>query len=224
MSEILDLDAVERLAASATPGPWSWNVNPRGHTVSLDGRGRGNEVVMGFRRWGMGGAQPTFRKCHESEGKVFHLLADVGDFLAPIDGREHHASWLQDIDQPDARFIAAARTLVPALTAELRAARERIAGLEADAARWRAVAPRMTAIDFNYACGDDQTEQVAIVFLPKGERWKLDAGLIADKLIAIDTARTATPRTESECPRCGQRTHPDDAHTCSPQGRAEEGA
>ena len=90
------------------------------------------------------------------------------------------------------------QTAIDALTAELRAARERIAGLEADAARWRAVAPRMTAIDFNYACGDDQTEQVAIVFLPKGERWKLDAGLIADKLIAIDAARTATPHTESE--------------------------
>jgi len=122
MSE-LDLDAAEAMCAAATPGPWEWRVNPTSRSFYLEGTPRtGNEFVMGFERWGMGSAQPTLRKWVDADcdGGGYHLLAKGVEFLKPIPGREHHASWAQTVDQPDAAFIAAARTLVPQLVARVR--------------------------------------------------------------------------------------------------------
>jgi hypothetical protein len=91
----LDLDAIEQRTNAATPGPWQWHISRR--TLDYRLQTAGWDVVMGFARWGRNSAQPEFN----------------------IDGLLHHGA---DLDQPhpDAEFIAAARTDVPALVAAVR--------------------------------------------------------------------------------------------------------
>jgi hypothetical protein len=87
-----------------TPGPWRWEINLRSKSIHLvGGKPRFDETVIDFSRWGMSGAKPTFR--------LNGLLVDAEKFAQPIKGREHHASWCQTLNHPDARLIAAAPDL-----------------------------------------------------------------------------------------------------------------
>jgi hypothetical protein len=62
--EILDADRLAGIIArdrAATPGPWGWFGNVDTYQLYLATRHSGRLFVMGFRRWGMRGAQPEFR-------------------------------------------------------------------------------------------------------------------------------------------------------------------
>jgi hypothetical protein len=117
----VDLDALEAAAKAATAGPWRWELNEKGKTISLEGgKPKFDMSVIRFRRYGMAGAMPEFQ--------VDGLMRPATDFAKVVPGREHHASWFKGIDHPDANYIAAASPdVILRLTAELRKARETIA-------------------------------------------------------------------------------------------------
>ena len=85
-----EIAALRALAEAATPGPWYWRNTGDAYLF-----GTRSKVVMAFRRMGMNSAQPVFRD------HTTNLLIDAGK--ANINAL------------PDAAFIAAARTAVPAL-------------------------------------------------------------------------------------------------------------
>lgn len=100
--------------SSHTPGPWRWELNLTSRVVQLcGGRPRFDKIVMDFKRWGMGSAAPRFQNPEHPH----RLMTRADEFAVPVDGREHHYQWFQDIDQPDARLIAAAPDLYAALAA-----------------------------------------------------------------------------------------------------------
>lgn len=57
----IDLTGARARLAAATPGPWRWYGDTETHTVYLATTHSGRYQVMGFRRWGMRGAQPEFQ-------------------------------------------------------------------------------------------------------------------------------------------------------------------
>ncbi len=93
----------ERVEA-ATPGPWQWEVNIEGKTVKLQGgRQRHDLTVIGFRRWGLNGAAPTFLRPNLRPGLQTCDRAET--YATPAPGRAHHADWFQSIAHPDAALI-----------------------------------------------------------------------------------------------------------------------
>lgn len=111
------MDELLKACDAATAGPWKWTVNKSTKHVRLDSRTKGWMTVMDFVRWGMGGAAPRF--C------VAGLMERCDDLSAAIPGEEHHASWDQRINHPDAEFIALARTALPAALRTLAAIRDK---------------------------------------------------------------------------------------------------
>ncbi|HEX5362379.1 MAG TPA: hypothetical protein VFW49_15035 [Fluviicoccus sp.] len=103
------MDASSKQATgSHTPGPWRWEFNEKHKTVSIvGGVPKFDLTVMDFERWGMGGAVPRFRDTAHDGMNVMHRLCDRPDWIAPVKGREHHASWFANVIHPDARRIVA---------------------------------------------------------------------------------------------------------------------
>lgn len=87
-----------------TPGPWEWRINLKSKVVSLVSVS-GGHWVMGFARYGMGGAAPEFIG---EDG----LLSRAECFAKPVPGREHHSHWFQTLDNPNAKLIASAPELL----------------------------------------------------------------------------------------------------------------
>lgn len=119
------LDELRELARAATPGPWRWD----GYASSFgEGRlriasfTRGRPIVMGFRRKGMGGAEPEF---WDRRGEGNPLAAGEWNPAHAIALRE--VMYREDVvalDNPDARWLAAADpTTVLRLLDELAALR-----------------------------------------------------------------------------------------------------
>jgi len=108
----------ESNAPAHTPGPWGWFGSQSGVYLATPDRGR--TYVMGFRRMGLQGAQPTFR-----DGGVMRPASDlvrfaVGEGVAKgfTEGRADRSVYrydISDVDHPDARLIAAAPDLLEAL-------------------------------------------------------------------------------------------------------------
>lgn len=137
------LERARRALAGVTEGPWRWEVNPTARGVQLcGGRPKFDHIVMDFVRWGMTGATPRFLARHEHAGLLLHKAEQ---FLAVVPGREHHANWFQTIDQPDARFIAAAPTLVRDLMAEVELRGQCLDGMRAEIETLRAEVERLRA-------------------------------------------------------------------------------
>lgn len=96
-----------------TPGPWRWEVSQTSKHMGLfGGVPRYDLTVIDLDRWGMQGAQIRLR---EPEKDGYNIMHPVSYWCTPIAGREHHASWIQTIDHPDASLIAAAPDLLDAL-------------------------------------------------------------------------------------------------------------
>ncbi|MBO9624136.1 MAG: hypothetical protein J7500_15620 [Sphingomonas sp.] len=97
-----------------TPGPWSWFGNARNREIYLATTHSGRRYVMGFRRWGMSGAQPMFQPANRGLVPAERLLTfEVGD--REVRGVEQakandsvYRLDISGIDCADARLIAAA--------------------------------------------------------------------------------------------------------------------
>lgn len=99
-----------------TPGPWRWEFNATSKMVSLvGGKPTFDKTVMDFVRYGMGRAAPAFNDL--IAGNQYNIMERCEKYAVPVAGREHHASWFQDLNHPDARLIAAAPTLAAACRA-----------------------------------------------------------------------------------------------------------
>jgi len=113
-----------------TPGPWSWFGNARTREIYLATTHSGRRYVMGFKRWGMRGAQPMFQPAERGLVPAESLLKfEVGDRSAVgLDAAKNDESVyrfdISGIDCADARLIASAPEL-------LECAR-RLAALEGD--------------------------------------------------------------------------------------------
>lgn len=140
------LDEIKARASAATPGPWRWEGNTDFRRMSLATGLWGRWVVMGFDRWGMHGAQPTFadgRKVTPNEHgditwesfatdgrltKAEHLprFEVCPSATSRKDDRVYRAD-LIGIRNPDAEFIANSRADVEWLLAEVDRLRAKVA-------------------------------------------------------------------------------------------------
>lgn len=103
---------------SHTPGPWGWFGNESGIYLATPDRGR--TYVMGFRRRGMNGAEPTFRDggIMRPASELVRFAVGEGTAKGFAEGRADRSVYRYDIsavDHPDARLIAAAPELLEAL-------------------------------------------------------------------------------------------------------------
>ena len=106
------------MSTKHTPGPWRWEFNAKHRSIHLvGGKPQFDLTVMDFVRWGMNGAVPRFIEPSESMNglQLMHRACDRSDWIAPFEGRKHHAHWCAAIEHPDARLMAAAPDLLNAL-------------------------------------------------------------------------------------------------------------
>lgn len=109
------------MSAPHTAGPWRWEYNAKHKSMTLvGGKPQFDLTIMDFGRWGMGGAVAVLRDTAHDGMNIMHRVCDRPDWIAPLEGRVHHADWCSDITHPDMRLMAAAPTLLTALqTAEM---------------------------------------------------------------------------------------------------------
>lgn len=107
--------------AKHTPGPWSWFGNAGSNSLYLATTHSGHRYVMGFQRWGFGGAQPCFQPAGQGLVPASKLVTfQVGDrSVRGVDEAKKNSSVyrldIDGIDCADARLIAAAPELLIAL-------------------------------------------------------------------------------------------------------------
>ena len=107
-------------------GPWAWYGNPLENRMYLATSGR--ETVMGFDRWGMHGAQPTFikdRRITKAEDMVTFEVGDRGVVGLKAGDPSVYRMDINGIDHPVACLLEAAPDLYEALMQVL-------VGIEAD--------------------------------------------------------------------------------------------
>lgn len=102
------LEEIRARHAKATPGPYRWRGYGTNHTISLDSVASGNEV-LGFRRWGFGGAQPVF--CTDG------LLYAASELLVPDSAPDRKR--ITGIVHPDAEALQHAWQDIDELLAEV---------------------------------------------------------------------------------------------------------
>lgn len=82
-----DTAALRALADAATPGPWHWR-NTQGRNGSIYLQGARTRIVMAFKRMGMAGAQPMFRRedglLYESAEANINAFPDAA-YIAALD-------------------------------------------------------------------------------------------------------------------------------------------
>jgi hypothetical protein len=108
-----------------TPGPWGWFGNGKTNDVYLATKHSGRRYVMGFRRWGMRGAQPMFQPGNRGLVTADTLFTfEVGSRevrgveQAKADDSVYRLD-INGIDCADAHLIAAAPDLYEAVEALL---------------------------------------------------------------------------------------------------------
>lgn len=99
-----------------TPGPWRWEISAQSKRVHLvGGRPQYDLTIIDFERWGMNRATMSLRDTAHDGMNLMHKLHERPDWIAPFEGRAHHAHWCANVIHPDARLIAAAPELLAAL-------------------------------------------------------------------------------------------------------------
>jgi hypothetical protein len=108
------------MSTQHTPGPWHWFGNARNNDVYLATIHSGHRYVMGFKRWGMRGAQPMFQPDGRGLVPAESLLKfEVGDrSVTGYDAAKADESVYRydicRINCADAHLIAAAPELLEA--------------------------------------------------------------------------------------------------------------
>lgn len=127
VSEFLTPAALQAMLNDATAGPWTWQVSLDGKRIQLcGGVKRFDLTVMDFVRWGMSSARPRLRG---PSGPDLNLMTNAEEFAVPVAGREHHKSWCQVLNHPDAELIEAAPAVIRWALDLLNQARTVIAGM-----------------------------------------------------------------------------------------------
>lgn len=104
------------MSAPHTAGPWRWEFNDKHRSMTLvGGKPQFDLPIMGFARWGMGGAVAVLRDTAHDGFNIMHRVCDRPDWIEPFEGREHHADWCSGVVHPDMRLIAAAPDMLAAL-------------------------------------------------------------------------------------------------------------
>lgn len=111
------------MSGQHTPGPWLWYGNAGSNSLYLATAHSGRRWVMGFKRWGMRGAQPQFQPGGRGLVDASELVEfAVGDRnVRGVEEAKANTSVyrldISGIDCADARLIAAAPELLDALIA-----------------------------------------------------------------------------------------------------------
>lgn len=109
------VEKAKDLDEKATPGPWMWDLNECNHQCFLETTHSGRYYVMGFERWGMQNALPTFQVYERYNGPMkdrgSHGIIRADKLSKSYPGKEYHVGFDNLIDHPDARYIAESREL-----------------------------------------------------------------------------------------------------------------
>ena len=107
-------EKAREIDAKATPGPWMWDLRECNHQCLLTTHS-GKYYVMGFQRWGLQDALPSFQVYDRYEGQMkdrgSHGMVRADKLSKSYPGQEHHYGFDNFIDHPDARYIAESREL-----------------------------------------------------------------------------------------------------------------
>lgn len=166
MPNPLDIAAIEARCAAATEGPWEWYGNTKTHDCHLATMHGGRVFVMGFDRWGMQSAQPTFQIHRANGGGVMEPVARFAKYEVA------YRSDFIGLDHPDATFIAHARTDVPDLCARVRRETKRADDAEAEVRRITADNERMRrGMEEAVECVDSGKAFLIVHNLLAGREW-----------------------------------------------------
>lgn len=116
-------EKAKEIDKKATPGPWMWDLRECTHQCLLTTTHSGKYYVMGFQRWGLHDALPTFQVYDRYEGQMkdrgSHGMVRAEKLSKSYPGQEHHRGFDNFIDHPDARYIAESRELFHLMTAAI---------------------------------------------------------------------------------------------------------
>lgn len=124
----MPMNSLADIVVKATAGPWFWYGNAGSKSLYLATTHSGRRWVMGFKRWGMSGAQPMFQPAARGLVPASDLCTfEVGDrsVRGTKEAAENSSVYRLDIngiDCADAQLIA----LAPTLAALVLEARERL--------------------------------------------------------------------------------------------------
>lgn len=108
-------EKAREIDAKATPGPWMWDLRECNHQCLLTTTHSGKYYVMGFQRWGLQDALPSFQVYDRYEGQMkdrgSHGMVRADKLSKSYPGKEHHYGFDNFINHPDARYIAESREL-----------------------------------------------------------------------------------------------------------------
>jgi hypothetical protein len=124
----IDIQAIRDRAASATFGPWMWHGQYETKSLTLCTKKGGMQYVMGFKRWGMQGAQPEFNGFGRLTGAADLPVFQVAPDATSIDDPRVYRGTLVGIRHPDAEFIAHSRQDVDDLLAYIDELESRLEG------------------------------------------------------------------------------------------------
>lgn len=159
------LEKARKIDNAATPGPWMWDLRIATRQCYLLTEHSGQYYVMGFERWGMQQALPTFQVYEKCEGEM-HERGSHGMFRADklaksYPGKEHHNGFDDYINNPDAVFIAESRQLVHDLTvavsellARAESAEKKLAECEPKHGHWTLEIDTDTGVITGWRCSE----------------------------------------------------------------------